>query len=353
MKHYLGVDVGGTTTTISIGNESHQVLTVGDQFSTHSAEGPKSAIQAIVENAIATVESVGGNIREVPSVGLATPGPATFDGVLQKTPNLDPALWDGFPIRAELETALRLQAPDIVVHYLGDGQAAALGEYAIRSGGVTWDKLRLADEDDDRLTSLLMAVVGTGLGGGVVRDGRVMRGKAGRAGHIGHITLPPYAFRHEHDRQLTVGHATCTAESAVSLTSLTHQLGYRLTLDAWKDHPLNAQEGSVRDKAKQLRELADDGDELALELFIDQAHALGIALLNADYLGDYDLLVIGGGICGLSESLREQYQLKVEESYRRYALDAFKNVGRIEFSVCGDDAPVIGALAHLYFQSMR
>lgn len=353
MKYFIGVDVGGTTTTVSIGNESHEVLRVGDQFSTLSAEGPKAAVNTIVENAIATLASAGGSIADVPSVGLATPGPATFDGVLQKTPNLDPVLWDGFPIRAALETALRALTPGIKVHYLGDGQAAALGEYAIRSGGVTWDKLRLNDEDDDRLTSLLMAVVGTGLGGGVVRDGRVMRGRAGRAGHIGHITLPPYAFRHEHDRQLVVGHATCTAESAISLTGLTHQLGYRLSLDAWKSHPLNGQTGALRDKAKKLRELADSGDELAMELFLDQAHALGITLLNADYLGDYDLLIIGGGICGLSDSLREQYRLKVEESYRKYALDAFKNVGRIEFSVCGDNAPVIGALAHLYFQSMR
>jgi len=353
MNHYLGIDVGGTTTTITIGDESREVLRIGDQFPTRSPEGPEATVQAMVENAVAIAESIGSSIDNIHAVGLATPGPASFDGVLHKTPNLNPELWDQFPIRARLEEELRRRNPDISVHYLGDGQAAALGEYVIRSGAVRWNEIQLKDGDDDRLTTLLMAVVGTGLGGGMVRDGRVLRGREGRAGHIGHITLPDYAFRHEHDRKLLVGHAMATAESAVSLTGLTHQLAYRLTLEQWRDHPLNAQEGTAKDKAKQLRELAAAGDELALELFLDQAHALGVTLLNADYLGDYDLIVIGGGVCELAPSVREQYRLKAEESYRRYALDAFKELKSIEFSVCGDNAPVIGSLAHVYFQSMR
>ncbi len=353
MSHYLGIDVGGTTTTITIGNESRQVLRIGDQFPTRSAEGPEATVQAMVENAIAIAESIGSSISDVRAVGLATPGPASFDGVLHKTPNLNPELWNKFPIRARLEEALRLRNPEIAVHYLGDGQAAALGEYVIRSGALRYDQITLKDSDDDRLSTLLMAVVGTGLGGGMVRDGRVLRGREGRAGHIGHITLPEYAFRHEHDRNLLVGHALATAESAISLTGLTHQLGYRLTLEQWRDHPLNSQEGSVRDKAKQLRELAAAGDELALELFLDQAHALGITLLNADYLGDYDRIVIGGGVCELAPDVRKKYRLKAEEAYRSHALDAFKDLKSFEFSVCGDNAPVIGSLAHVYFQSMR
>lgn len=352
MSHHIGIDVGGTTTTIAIGNDNREVLRVGDQFATRSSEGPEATVRAMTENAVAIAESVGSSLRDVPSVGLATPGPATFDGILRKTPNLNPELWDRFPIRSKLEESLRKTNPDIQVHYLGDGQAAALGEYVIRSGAVRWSDACLPQGVNKDLSTLLMAVVGTGLGGGMVRGGRVLRGCEGRAGHIGHITLPDYAFRHEHDRNLLVGHATATAESAVSLTGLTHQLEYRLSLDAWTDHPLHEQPGSLRDKAKRLRELAAAGDELALELFLDQAHALGITLLNADYLGDYDLIVIGGGICELAAKVRDRYLHKAEESYRQYALDAFKDRGPIEFSVCGDNAPVLGALAHVYFQSL-
>jgi predicted NBD/HSP70 family sugar kinase len=339
----MGVDVGGTTTTLCVGNDRHEVLHITKQFPTRSEQGPQAAVRTIVEQAAATMQTLGGSIDDVEAVGLATPGPATLDGVLKKTPNLDPQKWDRFPIRAELETAFQSRRAGIRVRYIGDGQAAALGEFAVRSRSMTWNRAA-APATDEPLSSLFMVIVGTGLGGGAVQQGRVVRGRDGKAGHAGHITLPVHAFRHDHDRQLLVGNAYCTAESAISLTGLTHQLQYRLSLDRWQNHMLRHAEGSARDKAKLLRGLADEGDELALELFDDQARALGIALLNVNYLGDYDLLVIGGGVCDLAAQVRERYLREVVESYRRHALDGFRNVVDIEFSTCGDDAPVIGAL---------
>jgi predicted NBD/HSP70 family sugar kinase len=294
------------------------------------------------------VVGVGGSIDDMAAVGLATPGPATIDGVLLKTPNLAHQNWDKFPIRAELERSFQPYRPGLVVHYIGDGQAAALGEYAVRSRAVFLNDDTRQQRSGESASSLFMVIVGTGLGGGAVHDGRVVRGRQGRAGHIGHTTLPSHAFRYEHDRALLVGNSLCTAESAISLKALTHQLEYRLTLEKWQGHCLNGDSGSARDRAKRLRGLAAAGDALALELFEDQARALGITLLNANYLGDYDILVIGGGVCDLAAPVREAYSRTARESYRQYALDGFKeNVG-IEFSVCGDDAPVIGALAWVY-----
>ncbi len=350
MSHYVGVDVGGTTTTVSIGNEERNVVFVSPQFDTQSADGPEATITAIVREIGAALEHVGCSPNEVRHIGLATPGPATRDGVLKNTPNLNPKLWDNFAVRGALQASMQEASPGVVVHYIGDGQAAAFGEYSIRKGSIFWSK---AVPDQAAATalksnSLFMAMVGTGLGGGAVRRGLPVRGSQGRAGHAGHTFLPPDAFRHDHDRQLKVGNAVCTVESAVSLTALTHQLGYRLTLPQWKEHPLSASTLSNRDKAKQLRELAASGDELALELFDDQARALGIGLLTANYLGDYDLLVIGGGVCDMSESVRKRYREGVEKAYLESALDGFRNLDRIEFSICGDEAAVVGALAHSY-----
>ncbi len=349
---YVGVDVGGTTTTISVGNESSEVLRLSDQFDTRSAEGPHATVQSIVDNMITNVGEAGGCISDVKSVGLATPGPATKDGVLGKPPNLRAEGWEGFPVRAELEAALQRKNPEIKVHYIGDGQAAALGEYAIRSGKVKWSEIPVAEDGSDGCSTLFMVIVGTGLGGGAVRSGHVVRGVGGRAGHVGHILLPYFAFRHNHDRELMVGNAPCTAESAVSLTSLTHQLAYRLTLDEWKDHSLNQMEGTPKDKAKQLRRLAANGDKLAMELFMDQARALGLTLLSVNYVGDYDKLIIGGGVCDLSEDVKEKYRKAAEETYRQYALKSFRTLKGFEYSICGDKAPVIGALAHLYLRSL-
>lgn len=348
MRYFIGVDVGGTTTTLAVGNERREVLTVGEQFPTCSEKGPQEVVRVIVEQALAAVVGLGGSIDELAAVGLATPGPATVDGVLLKTPNLAHAQWDKFPIRAELEHGFQPHHPGLCVRYIGDGQAAAWGEYAVRCGKVQLKSHADVAPAGACVSSLFMAIVGTGLGGGAVQEGRVVVGRQGRAGHVGHASLPPDAFRYEHDRQLLVGNSYCTAESAISLKALTHQLEYRLSLDQWRGHSLHGVSGSMRDKAKQLRGLAAAGDALALELFEDQTRALGIALLNANYLGDYDLLVIGGGVCDLTPKLRESYLRTAWESYQRHALDGFKTQVNMEFSVCGDDAPVIGALAWVY-----
>lgn len=347
MDYFVGVDVGGTTTTVAIGNQAREVLHISDQFPTLSGEGPHATIRTIVDHVVAGLEGLGATIDQVPCVSLATPGPATLDGVLLKTPNLGDS-WDKFAVREELEKAFQALNAHTRVRYIGDGQAAALGEYSVRTRRIIWDGVDGLPDSPENLASLFLLTVGTGLGGGEVRDGKVVRGSAGRAGHGGHLLLPHYAFRYEHDRSLLVGNALCTVESAVSLTALTHQLSYRLTLPEWREHPLNQSSESTRNKAKRLRELAKDGDALALQLFDDQACALGIGFLNANYIGDFDLLVIGGGVCDLAPAVRDRYWQIVEDTYRKYALDGFKSLFRIEFSVCRDNASVIGSLTYTY-----
>lgn len=345
MRYFIGVDVGGTTTTLAIGNDRREILAVAEQVPTRSEQGPQGVIRAIVEAGVALVGKMGGTIADVVAAGLATPGPASLDGQLHNSPNLKHPDWNGCPIRGRLQEAFRVLNPNLHVRYIGDGQAAALGEFSIRSRKFSWKQIPGSQLPDQVPRSLFMLIVGTGLGGGAVIDGRAVQGARGRAGHGGHVSLPPDAFRYEHDRQLLVGNAYSSAESAISLTALTHQLGYRLGLEQWRGHPLNSAPGSIRDKAKRLRDLAGDGDALANELFDDQARALGIALLDANYIGDYDLLVIGGGVSDLSAAVRGRYLQLVIESYRAHALDGFKDGVSFEFSICGDDAPVIGAVA--------
>jgi glucokinase len=345
LSYYISVDVGGTTSTLAVGNDRREVVYVSDQFPTTPDKGPESSIAAIVAAALEAMSRLGSSISDVAMAAIATPGPATMDGVLLATPNLKRELWNNFPIRAGLEHALRGHHSGISVRYLGDGQAAALGEFSIRSRSLEWKHVPAESLPHETLNSLFMVIVGTGLGGGAVLGGQAMQGSQGRAGHVGHVLLPEYAFRYEHDRKLLKGNAYATAESAVSLSGLAHQLEYRLGLPEWAGHALNKIEGTTREKAKQLRELVDAGDSLAQQLFDDQARALGITLLSVNYLGDYDRLVIGGGVCALSEAMRERYRRLAEEEYRKHALDGFRNLDRLEFSVCGDDAPVVGALA--------
>lgn len=350
MSLFVGVDVGGTTTTIAIGDHDANVLHVSEQFPTRSAEGPDTTIGEIVHQIVAALESLGHTPSSVTKISLATPGPATAEGVLLKTPNLDPKLWDRCPVKQKLQDEFGKIASGVPVAYIGDGQAAAYGEFSVRTGQLRWPSgpgpARHAIENaNPHIRSLFMVAVGTGLGGGEVREGMTVCGSRGRAGHAGHLMLPATAFRYEHDRGLKVGNAFSTAESAISLTALTHQLGYRLQLDQWADHPLNQQEESDRSKAKQLRKLAASGDPLALELFDDQARAIGITLLMINYIGDYDRLVIGGGVCDITPELRERYLKTAERAYHQHALEGFRDHAGFSFSVCGDQSSVIGSLA--------
>ncbi len=353
MSLFVGVDVGGTTSTIAIGKGNRDILCISEQFPTRSADGPMATIEDIVRQILIELDARKLSAKDVQAISLATPGPATADGVLLSTPNLSAKAWDRCPVRLLLEQEFAKHATGVPVAYIGDGQAAALGEYAIRTQQMHWDDApdettHAIESQATEIHSLFMVAVGTGLGGGEVRDGLPICGSKGRAGHAGHLLLPATAFRYEHDQRLKVGNSYCTSESAISLTALTHQLGYRLSLDQWRDHSLNREEGSVRDKAKKLRELAATGDPLALELFDDQAHALGIALLMINYIGDYDLLVVGGGVCDLSAELRQRYIEGAERAYYAHALDGFREYGGICFSVCGDRASVIGSLDHAY-----
>ncbi len=351
MSKCIGVDIGGTTSTVCVGDSLGNVQILSDQFATRSHAGPQATVGDIADVIHRLLASHEISLKEVDQVTLASPGPATVDGVLLKSPNLIGDAWNRCPIRQLLQDKLQQSNGKVIVRYLGDGQAAALGEFAVRRGDVRFTaeivekfELQLGAAEGD-LQSLFMIAVGTGFGGGEVRDAKVVRGRAGRAGHAGHLMLPEDAFRHPHDRQLVVGNSTSTVESAVSLTALAHQLAYRLTLDQWKEHSLHTIEGSNKERAKRLRELAAGGDALAMELFDDQAKALGIALLIIQYIGDYDLLVVGGGVCDLADDLREGYLRIAKESFFAHALDGFRDFDSIEFSHCRDQASVIGAYA--------
>lgn len=353
MRYFIGVDVGGTTSTIAIGDEQRKLRFVSDQFSTRSSDGPAATIEDIAQQIVSSLAKFGATVADVAKVSLATPGPATLDGVLLMTPNLRADLWDRYPIRQGLQDRLRQISPALEVCYIGDGQAAALGEFAVRTSEIDWtdcetfaSDIRVPQRTD--MHSLFFVAVGTGLGGGEVRDGKVVRGSEGRAGHAGHFLLPYDAFRYEHDRRNKVGNTYCCAESAISLTALTHQLQYRLLLDEHRNHPLNSHPGTMKDRAKTLRQLCADGDALAVELLDDQAKALGIVMLMVNYIGDYDLLVIGGGVCDMSDTMRDRYLKIAEQSYYDHALNGFRNLSGLAFSICGDEASVIGSLRYAY-----
>ena len=174
-KVVAGVDLGGTAINYTFLDERGLFLIAGlCEHPARSVEGPNICIGQIAEGLELACRTAGVDRRKLIAVGLDTPGPASADGVLSKrgSTNFVHSAWAGYDIRAGLESTLGLP-----VTYLNDGNAAALWGHASLFGS-------------ENTSTSVSAIIGTGLGGGVITDGRVVSGRNGFGGELGHVLIP-------------------------------------------------------------------------------------------------------------------------------------------------------------------
>ncbi len=288
----VGLDNGGTAVNATMLDRTGRFL-VDRLVETPSrvGEGPAVAVEAL-SDAFTGVLGLTGVAREaVRAVGLDTPGPASADGVISTRGAVnfaDPA-WRGFDVRGALEARLGLP-----VVYNNDANAASLYAHHAHFG-----------RDAARRSSVAL-IVGTGLGGGVVESGRVVRGASGMAGEFGHIQIPMEGL-------LAPGQPTpvcncglaADGESVASLTGIQKNL-LPYWLARFPGHALHAA-GSVRQAAAQVRGYASAGDEMAMEIFRQQAIALGRLFTIAANVTDPDAYFVGGGVVEAVPSFRDWF----------------------------------------------
>jgi predicted NBD/HSP70 family sugar kinase len=287
-----GLDTGGTTINATVLDSAGRFL-VGEMAETPSSvrEGPDKAIEALDRALQSVLRQAGVPRSAVRAVGLDTPGPVTADGVISSrgATNFAGPEWRGFDIRRALE--LRLECPVI---FNNDGNAAALYAHHEHFGPA---------QAPDR--SSVSVIVGTGLGGGIVEAGQVIRGAAGMAGELGHIWLPLEGL-------LAPGQAipTCNcglpgdAESIASLTGIEKNLlPYWLT--RFPGHPLASEPADVA--AKLVRGYGEAGDPLALKIFDQQAMAIGRLLTIAANFTDPHVYLLGGGVVEAAPHFRDWF----------------------------------------------
>jgi predicted NBD/HSP70 family sugar kinase len=260
--------------------------------------GPEAAIEALVKSLEHVIGLAGAAMGSVRAVGLGTPGPASPDGVLSSKGaiNFSAPPWHGFDFRAALER--RLGVP---VVYNNDANAAALYAHHVHFGAAMASR------------SSVSAIVGTGLGGGVIQAGRVIKGAAGMAGELGHVHIPMKGLL---DEGQAIPECNCgfagDAESVASLVGIERNLlPYWLT--RFPDHELSRL-GSMEQAARQVRDYADRGDSMALSIFLQQAMALGRLFTIASNFIDPDAYFIGGGVVEASPRFGEWFLTKVRES---------------------------------------
>lgn len=300
MEEYaIGVDLGGTNYRAAAIDRSGRMLA---KVAGNTYDGDRelttadSVITALVD-AICELRTVQGDSRLV-GVGIGVPGFILMEkGLIIGSNNLP--FFDNYPVRDEIER--RLGAPVILEN---DANVAALGEKWIGAGRGVND--------------LVLLTLGTGVGGGIISDGRILHGYLGMAAELGHITVVPNGI------PCGCGNCGCLEKHA-SATAIVN-MGRMLSLG---DHIT----------AQDVFEFAEEGNTKAKMVFESMGEALGIALANLVNIFNFPLYLISGGPLPAWKHFAPRM---FEECHRRSF--TFRHaVTRIEKAILGSEAGLYGA----------
>jgi predicted NBD/HSP70 family sugar kinase len=285
------VDLGGTAINYTLVNAREQFLIEGlCEHPALSKAGPDVCLQQIEDGLRIAVDKAGVRLSDVVAIGLDTPGPASAAGVLSArgSTNFVHPEWAGCDIPGRL--AQKLGKP---VNYLNDGNAGALwGHFTIFGAS-------------SRATSI-SAVIGTGLGGGVIIDGNVLKGRMGFGGELGHVLIP---YQSISGIEGLKPECNCgrmgDLEALGSLTAIEKSL-LPFFLPRYPGHELGKL-GDLHRAAKLVRGLAESGDAMCTEIFRVQAHAMGLFFDEMVNTFDPDALIIGGGALETKEEFQRWF----------------------------------------------
>jgi len=285
-----GIDLGGTAINYTLISREEKFLIEGlCEHPALSKQGPEICLQQIEDGLKIAADLAQIPLTDIVAIGLDTPGPASAAGQLSAkgSTNFVHADWAGFDIREGL--ARKLGKP---VSYLNDGNAGALwGHFTIFGA-------------NSKETSVSI-VIGTGLGGGVIIDGNVVKGRKGFGGELGHVLIPYQSIPGIEGMkpQCNCGRLG-DLESVCSLTAI-EKTFLPYFLPKYPGHELANVDRSKA--AKMVRGMADRGDKMCREIFRVQAHGIGLFLDEMVNTFDPDALIIGGGALEASEAFQKWF----------------------------------------------
>lgn len=312
-EYFASVDVGGTTTRVAFGTDDGEVVSAHD-FPTNSHEGPDSLIERI--GAAAESLSDGLNAKPV-RMGMGLPGLVDMEtGYSRFLPNM-PTHWIDVPVGPPLEKRLGCE-----VRLLNDVRQHTMGELAFGHG-----------RSRDKLTMVYMGI-GTGIGGGIVIDGKLRLGRFGSAGEVGHITILPSGPR------CGCGNRGCleTLASGPAIAAA----GIRL-MDMGQADILHEIVNGDADRvtAKTMTEAARRGDIAIQEVIEQSAEYLGFGLASVVTTICPDMIVIGGGVSLIGDMLFDRIRSTLAQRVKMFPTEQIELLP----SQLGDDAGVLGGLA--------
>lgn len=309
MKYALAIDLGGTQLRAAIVGKDGKVIRrhAGTTPATAGAEAVVAAIAAAAQEVCTGIPPA-----EIFGAGVSSPGPIdTESGIALRVPTI--AGFENFPLRNALENALGQN-----VWLENDGIAAAIGEWKRGAG--------------EGLRSLVYVTVSTGIGGGVITDGRVLHGHKGLASHVGHLCIDHRGLR------CACGNTGCWEAYAAGPAFAARA---RISAEAAPRSSLHA--GAETLQPVDVFTAAGNGDELAITLVEEEARLLGIGITTLAHLFSPERVIIGGGLSHAFDQLLPGISAYVKAN----AMPAFRDV-KIVRAGLGGDSGLIGA-AELVF----
>lgn len=305
MKYCFGVDIGGTTVKMGLFQEDG-VLMDKWEIVTRTENAGENILPDISASIHAKLDEAKIAKEDVIGIGMGIPAPIKEDGIVKNTANLG---WGYKEVKRELE-----ELTGITVATGNDANVAALGE--MWQGGGKGHK------------NMVMVTLGTGVGGGVIVEGKCLVGGHGGGGEIGHICV-----NYEETECCGCGKQGCLEQYA-SATGIARLAKKRLA----KDDKPSILRGKEDNTAKDVFDAVKAGDEVADEIAVEFGNYLGHALANLAAACDPTVFVIGGGVSKAGEILLKY----IEKPYMERAFFADKDT-QFTLATLGNDAGICGA----------
>ncbi|MEO8449573.1 MAG: ROK family protein [Gemmatimonadota bacterium] len=300
MRYILGVDIGGTNLVVGAVAEDGSALIGLRSESTGAAHGPDAVIERIVGMAKRTIADTVQAVpnAEITGVGVGCPGPLNIaTGIVVLTPNLG---WVNMPVRDRIESAL--ERPTAIDN---DANCAMAGEWWIGAAKGA--------------RHALTVTLGTGIGGGIVIDGKLFHGASDVAGEVGHMTIET------NGRRCGCGNDGCLEAYASGPAIAQRTIE---ALEAGADSSIRTLVGDdlTTITAQIVYDAAAANDPLALEVVRDTAKYLGTGVANLINLLNPEVVVICGGVTLAGDRLFKPLRREVNRRAFRPAVDACRIV---------------------------
>lgn len=308
----IGIDLGGTNIKGGVCDQ-HGALLHRHAVDTQAEHGYQHVLGRMAQLVEEVVRKAGVSQAQIAAIGVGAPGPLSHaDGVIHAAPNLP-----GFvnvPLRDDFAKAT---GRPVVLE--NDANAAAFGEFSAGAG--------------KDVRNMVMLTLGTGIGGGVVLDGRLWRGSFDNAGEIGHMVIVPDG------RPCPCGQSGCL-ERYASANAAAERLAEAVNAGAdslLKPKVAAREPFDARDVLKAV--LA--GDALAARIWDETCYYLALCVVNLRHLLNPELVVFAGGLINAGDRLLEP----VAEHFERLSWKLAPDAPRITLATLGEDAGIVGAAA--------